>query len=82
MAKIKNRSNCGALYFPFNGVLEGVFFWPDFVSSGTRSGPRRPLWVRIRIGGVQENVGLLIQSEISEVLNPDSGLRTQFFFVK
>ena len=71
-AKFQNRSNCGALYFPFSGVLEGVFFWSNFVLSGTRSGPRRPLLARIWIGGGQENLGLLIQSEMREVLNPEN----------
>jgi hypothetical protein len=68
VAKNQNRSNCVALYFPFSGVLEGVFFWSNFVSSGTESGPRRPLWARIRIGGVQENPGFLIHFEMREVL--------------
>ena len=56
-AKFQNRSNYGALYFPFSGVLEGVFFKSIFVTSGTRSGPRRPLWAGIRIGSVQKNPG-------------------------
>ena len=75
VAKTQNRSNCGALFFPFSGVLEGVFLKSIFVSSGTQSGPRRLLWARIRIGGVQENLGLLIHSEMSEV----PGLRISCF---
>jgi len=68
VAKTQNRSNCGALFFPFSGVPEGVFLKSIFVLSGTRPGPRRPLWARIRIGGVQENPGFLIHSEMREVL--------------
>jgi hypothetical protein len=31
VAKIQNRPNYGALYFPFSGVLEGAFYWSNLV---------------------------------------------------
>ena len=57
VAKIQNRSNCGALYFPFSGILEGVFFGrtlyclvPDRVPGG-HYGPESGLGVCRKIWG-------------------------------